>query len=272
METLQTICIALIQGITEFLPISSSAHVQFPSLLLGWQDQGLHFDVATHAGSLVAVLAFYRQKLVSLTVGTLQSLRVRTLNDESDLVLKLVVATLPVVVVGFLFRDIIASEMRNLPTIVTTTILFGVLLGLADWRTGHLKRRGHSFVESNPTHLAAFAIGCAQILALIPGTSRSGITITAALLLGFSRTQAATFSFLLAIPVIIAAFSLTLFDLQQSTIDVDYVKFGLGFGIAAISAYLCIGAFLRVIEKVGMWPFVVYRLMIGVLLGFVVWL
>ena len=272
METLQTVCIALIQGITEFLPISSSAHVQFPSLLLGWQDQGLHFDVATHAGSLVAVLAFYRQKLMSLAIGTYRSLRVRSFNEETDLVLKLVVATLPVVVVGFLFRDFIATETRNLPTIVTTTILFGVLLGLADWRTGHLKKQGHTFVETNPTYLAAVAIGFAQVLALIPGTSRSGITITAALLLGLGRTQAATFSFLLAIPVIIAAFSLTLFDLQQSTIEIDYVKFGLGFGIAAISAYLCIGAFLSVIEKVGMWPFVVYRLIVGVLLGMLVWL
>ena len=272
METLQTVCIALIQGITEFLPISSSAHIQFPSLLLGWDDQGLHFDVAVHGGSLLAVLAYFRRRLLALTTGSIKSLRNRQFGEELDLVTKLIIATIPVLIAGFLFRDAIASAMRDLSIIVFTTVLFGLLLGLADWRTHRLRAQGHVFENRNPTFLVALAIGCAQIFALIPGTSRSGITITAALLLGLGRTQAATFSFLLAIPVIFGAFVLTLYDLNQLEASFEIQRFGIGFFVAAISAYLCIDLFLKIIERVGMWPFVVYRLAIGVLLGMVIWL
>ena len=272
METLQTICVALIQGITEFLPISSSAHVQFPALLLGWKDQGLHFDVATHAGSLLAVLAFYRRKLTSMTVGTFQSLRSHRYNDDMDLVAKLILATVPVIIVGFLFREIIAAQTRNLSIIVVTTILFGLALGLADWHASRRRARGHLLSQTNPSFLVALIIGCAQVLALVPGTSRSGITITVALLLGLGRTQAATFSFLLAIPVIVAAFALTIFDARDSPQPFELAQFGIGFIVSAVSAYVCIGFFLRVIEKIGMWPFVVYRVLIGLLLGSVLWL
>ena len=272
METLQAVCIALIQGITEFLPISSSAHIQFPSLLLGWDDQGLHFDVAVHAGSLLAVLVYFRRRLLALTIGSIQSLKNRQSSEELDLVTKLIIATVPVLIAGFLFRDAVASATRDLSIIVFTTILFGLLLGLADWRTHHLRLQGHVFDDRNPTYIVAFAIGCAQIFALIPGTSRSGVTITAALLLGLGRTQAATFSFLLAIPVIFGAFVLTLYDVNQLEASFNIQRFGIGFLVAAISAYLCIDFFLKIIERVGMWPFVVYRLAIGVLLGLMIWL
>ncbi|MCY3859882.1 MAG: undecaprenyl-diphosphate phosphatase [Gammaproteobacteria bacterium] len=272
METLQAICIALIQGITEFLPISSSAHIQFPSLLLGWKDQGLHFDVAVHAGSLVAVLLYFRHRLVALTIGTIDGLRQGQSNQEFDLTAKLILATIPVLIAGFLFRDVVAHAMRDLSIIVFTTIFFGLLLGFADWRTHHLRKNGHIFDDTNPSFLVALAIGCAQVFALIPGTSRSGVTITAALLLGLGRTQAATFSFLLAIPVISGAFALTIYDLTQLDASFDILRFGIGFIVAALSAYLCIDFFLKVIERVGMWPFVVYRLAIGVLLGLMLWL
>ena len=272
METLQTVCIALIQGITEFLPISSSAHIQFPALLLGWRDQGLHFDVAVHAGSLLAVLLYFRKRLLELTVGTFNSLRHGQSSEELDLATKLIIATIPVLIAGFLFRDIVATVTRDLSIIVFATVFFGLLLGLADWRTHRLRKSGHIFENANPTLLAALAIGCAQTFALIPGTSRSGVTITAALLLGLGRTQAATFSFLLAIPVILGAFVLTLYDLNRLDASFDFSSFGIGFLVAATSAYLCIDFFLRVIERVGMWPFVVYRLVIGVLLGLMIWL
>ncbi|MCE2406048.1 MAG: undecaprenyl-diphosphate phosphatase [Pseudomonadales bacterium] len=272
METLQTICIALIQGITEFLPISSSAHIQLPSLLLGWDDQGLHFDVAVHAGSLLAVVTYFRQRLVNIATGTVKSLRSGQSNEDLDLAAKLIIATVPVLIAGFLFREDVAAATRNLSIIVVATMLFGVLLGIADWRTSRLQARGYVFADTNPGYFVAFAIGCAQIFALIPGTSRSGVTITAALLLGLGRTQAATFSFLLAIPVIFGAFVLTIYDLNQLEVTFDIQRFGIGFVVAAISAYLCIDFFLRVIEKIGMWPFVVYRLAIGVLLGLMLWL
>ncbi len=272
METLQTVCIALIQGITEFLPISSSAHIQFPSLLLGWEDQGLQFDVAVHAGSLLAVLTYFRRKLIALAIGSCKSLRYRQSSEELDLVTKLIIATIPVLIAGFLFRDDVASATRDLSIIVFTTVLFGLLLGAADWRTHRLRAQGHVFEDTNPSFLVALAIGCAQVFALIPGTSRSGVTITAALLLGLGRRQAATFSFLLSIPVIFGAFVITLYDLNQLETSFDIQRFGIGFFVAAISAYLCIDFFLKIIERVGMWPFVVYRLVVGVLLGMLIWL
>lgn len=272
METLQTICIALIQGITEFLPISSSAHIQLPTLLLGWQDQGLQFDIAVHGGSLLAVLAYFRHRLVTLATGTLKTLRLRELNNESDLLFKLIIATLPVVVVGFLIREQVATTMRDLSVIVLTTILFGLLLGVAEWRTRRLISSGLTFLDSNPNFFVVLLIGLAQVLALIPGTSRSGITISIALLVGLSRTQAATFSFLLAIPVIAGAFLLSLFDLSMQADPIDVFNFALGFLVAAVSAYLCISLFLHVIEKIGLWPFVIYRVAIGIWLGLVIWL
>ncbi len=272
METLQTICIALIQGITEFLPISSSAHIQLPSLLLGWKDPGLHFDVAIHAGSLLAVLAYFRRQLASMASGALKSVRTGLINEQSDLVAKLGVATLPVVVAGFLLQDIVAVAARDLPLVVVTTVVFGAILGFADLYTRRLKARGHVFTDANPSYLGALIVGLAQIIALVPGASRSGVTITAALFLGMSRTQAATFSFLLAIPTIIGAFSLTIYDLVQQPGSFDLARFTVGFSIAAISAYLCIGFFLRVVETIGLWPFVVYRLLIGIFLGMILWL
>ena len=272
METLQTICIALIQGITEFLPISSSAHIQLPSLLLGWEDQGLHFDVAVHAGSLLAVIVYFRHRLTALTIGTVKSLKSRQFGEELDLASKLAIATIPVLIAGFFFQDFVATATRDLSIIVYATVFFGLLLGAADWRTHRLKARGWQFEDTNPSFLVALAIGCAQVFALIPGTSRSGVTITAALLLGLGRTQAATFSFLLAIPVILGAFALTLYDLSQLDTSFDIQRFGIGFLVAALAAYLCIDFFLKVIERVGMWPFVAYRLFIAVLLGLMIWL
>ncbi|MYD43089.1 MAG: undecaprenyl-diphosphate phosphatase [Gammaproteobacteria bacterium] len=272
METLQTICIALIQGITEFLPISSSAHIQFPALLLGWDDRGLHFDIAIHAGSLLAVVAYFRRTLAELGIGSLASLKNRSINVHSELAIKLALGTLPILFAGFFLAEFAANEARHLVVIVATTLGFGILLGLADWRTTRLQARGHIFDDTNPSYLAAIVIGIAQIFAIVPGTSRSGVTITAALLLGLSRTQAAKFSFLLAIPAIMGAFALMLLEVGEAAGSFNLVQFVIGFVVAGISAYLCIGFFMTVIEKIGMWPFVIYRLVIGVLLGCVLWL
>ena len=271
METLQTVCIALIQGITEFLPISSSAHIQLPALLLGWRDQGLAFDIAVHGGSLLAVLVYFRHRLLNLATGSLTAFRERTVNRDSDLLVKLIIATLPVIVAGFLLRGYVESALRDLSVIVITTVLFGLLLGVAEWRTRRLSATGHIFTDSNPNFFVALLIGFAQVLALIPGTSRSGITISIALLVGLSRTQAATFSFLLAIPVILGAFVLSLVDLSMQETPIDVVNLVLGFTVAAISAYLCISLFLQFIEKIGLWPFVIYRVAIGIWLGALIW-
>ena len=270
MDVLQATCIALIQGITEFLPISSSAHVQFPALLLGWEDQGLHFDVATHAGSLVAVLIYFRHRLISLARGSFNTLRYRQPSNEFSTVMKLAIATLPVVIAGYFAQDIVANEARNLLIIVVNTVLFALLLWFADI-VGKRHQHQASSNES-PTYLAAFLIGLAQVTALMPGVSRSGVTMTAALLLGMSRTHSATFAFLLAIPVIFAAFTFTSTDLYFSQTAFDLSTFLVGFLVAMGSAYLCIDIFLKIIERVGMLPFVIYRLLIGLALGIVLWL
>lgn len=272
MEILQTVCIALIQGITEFLPISSSAHIQLPNLLLDWEDRGLQFDIAIHAGSLLAVVVYFKDELNSLCSGTLRSWRTRELNDHADFTLKLIVATIPVFVAGFLLREIVASSMRDLGVIVIATVVFGLFLGLAEWQSRRLHLSGYVPSLKNPTYPVVLLIGFSQILALIPGASRSGVTMTAALLLGMSRTQAAKFSFLLAIPVISGAFALSLYDLSHQDVTFDILHFSIGFLVAAASAYLCISFFLRILEKIGLYPFVIYRLAVGIWLGLLLWL
>ncbi|MFK7828380.1 MAG: undecaprenyl-diphosphate phosphatase [Congregibacter sp.] len=259
MEWWQALILALVQGLTEFLPISSSAHLLFPSLLLGWPDQGLAFDVAVHLGTLLAVLLFYRKDLWYLAAGGAQAIVRREQNQSSREIIFLALATLPAIAVGFLLNDHM-DALRSIPVIATTTVLFGLLLGYAD-------RRVSSFPKlSVETWKVALVIGLAQAIAPIPGTSRSGITMTAGLLLGLSRQTAARFSFLLSIPVILGAGLLKTLDLLDADVPVDWGMLALGASIAAFSAYACIAVFLRVIERLGMLPFVVYRLLLGFLL------
>lgn len=255
MDWLQTLVLALIQGLTEFLPISSSAHLILPSQLLGWPDQGLGFDVAVHLGSLVAILAYFRRELGPLAQGFLASFAGRR-SHEGQLVWMLAVATLPAGLAGLLGKDYIEAHLRSAQVIAWATIGFGLLLGLADRRGGGAK------TLLQITWPLALAIGVAQALALIPGTSRSGITITAALFLGFSRTDSARFSFLLSIPVI-ALSAAYLGYKMVGQVQVDWAAIGMGFVVSAASAYLCIRLFMRLIERVGMTPFVIYRLVLG---------
>lgn len=259
IEAWQALILALVQGLTEFLPISSSAHLLFPSLLLGWPDQGLAFDVAVHFGTLLAVVLYFRRDLWILAVDGVHALSQRRHNAGSREILFLALATVPAVVVGFMLNDYMDS-LRTIPVIASTTILFALLLGWADRKAA---TQGKEAVNS---WSAALFIGLAQAIAPIPGTSRSGITITAGLMLGLSRQAAARFSFLLSIPVILGAALLKLLELLKANVGVDWILLGLGVAVAGISAYSCIAVFLRLIDRVGMRPFVVYRLALGVLL------
>ncbi len=199
IEWYQALILAIVQGLTEFLPISSSAHLVLPSQLLGWSDQGLAFDVAVHVGTLMAVLLYYRHDLWQMAQAFFSSLGGGGTSDDSRLVWWLGFATVPAGVVGLAGGDFIESEMRTLFVIASTTLVFGVLLGYAD-------RVAAGSPGNNPLTLPmALMIGLAQALAPVPGVSRSGITITAGLLLGMSRTDAARFSFLLSIPIIASA-------------------------------------------------------------------
>lgn len=256
IEWWQGLILALVQGLTEFLPISSSAHLLLPSLLLGWPDQGLAFDVAVHFGTLLAVVTYFRRDLWDLTLGTLGAISAREMNGTSREVLYLALGTAPAVVVGFLLNDHM-DALRTVPVLATTTIVFGLLLGYADRRVAAQPRADVGGLGN------ALLIGCAQAIAPIPGTSRSGITITAGLLLGLSREAAARFSFLLSIPIISGAALLKLLELLSGDVAVDLRILLLATGVAALSAYACIALFLRLIERVGMMPFVVYRLALG---------
>ena len=260
MDWIQAVAVALIQGITEFLPISSSAHLLFPSLLLGWPDQGLTFDVAVHLGSLLAVVIYSRQDLMVMVHGLLKWKGDGQLNAQASLALMLVMATIPAVLFGLVFKGWIELNARALWVVACTTLLFGVLLGIADWRS----RRVHSMASIGWRD--ALIIGFAQAIALIPGTSRSGITMTAALMLGYTREAAARFSFLLSIPIILAASSLISFELITETIEVQWGLLWLALGASFISAWVCIFLFMKVISRLGMWPFVAYRILLGVAL------
>tara|TARA_B100000809_G_scaffold265643_1_gene325110 strand:+ start:1508 stop:2317 length:810 start_codon:yes stop_codon:yes gene_type:complete len=258
MDWLQASIIALIQGVTEFLPISSSAHLLFPSLLLGWPDQGLTFDVAVHLGSLLAVVIYLRSDLIAMVLGLWQWQHEKRLNQQATLALMLIVATLPAVFFGLLLKGWIQVNAREIWVVALTTLVFGLLLGWADWRS----RRQYQMSAMSWRH--TLGIGLAQALALLPGTSRSGITMTAALMLGYTREAAARFSFLMSIPVILAASSLMALELATTNVAIAWPPMLIAFVVSFASAWLCIVLFMQVISRMGMWPFVVYRIVLGV--------
>lgn len=259
METIQAILLAIIQGLTEFLPISSSAHLILLSELAGWKDQGLVFDVALHFGTLLAVIFYFRREINEM----LDFSHFKTMNTLIKSPLGVItIATIPIVIIGGLFNQFIEANLRTPEVIAIATIIFGVLLYLSDLKG---KQAGS---DLKVTLGLGFLIGLAQVFALIPGTSRSGITITAALLLGFSRTEAARFSFLLAIPAIIAANILGV--IQAEHLVFNYLDLFLGVSISFLVAYLTIGWFLSLIERIGMLPFVVYRVILGTFLLFLI--
>jgi len=256
MDFFQIAFLAIIQGLTEFLPISSSAHLILPSAVLGWSDQGLAFDVAVHVGSLAAVLWYFRHDVRQLIAHWCRHVSGGESTPESRLGWQIILATIPAGLAGLIFNDVIEQHLRSAWVIAVTTILFGVLLGLADV----YGRRSRPLTDF--TWRSALFVGLAQALALIPGTSRSGITITAALALGFDRVAAARFSFLMAIPIIVLSGGYKAVQLMQLE-EVPWRDIAAGTLLSALSAYLCIHLFLTWINRVGMVPFVIYRLLLG---------
>lgn len=260
MDILQIIVLAVLQGITEFLPVSSSAHLILVPVITGWDDQGLAFDIAVHTGTLLAVVIYFRRDLLEMAKDWLRSLLSRRLTPAAKLAWGVLLATLPVGLAGITFKGVIEEHLRSPLLLAVGLIVFGVLLGWADWR-----RRGELDVFCL-SWLGMMLIGCAQALALFPGTSRSGVTITAALLLGLSREAAARFSFLLSIPVIFLAGGLQVVELIQDSAPTDWSALALGTLLSAVSAFICIHYFMAFIRKIGMQPFVVYRVVLGLVL------
>lgn len=262
MDILQLIVLAIMQGLTEFLPISSSAHLILVPVLLGWEDQGLVYDVAVHFGSLFAVMFYFRHDIRQVLFAWFSNVSGGPSTENSKLGWAVIIGTIPAVIFGLLIKDYVETILRSPLVIATTTIAFGLLLWYAD------RSASHKRTEKTLTTSDAIKIGLAQALALIPGTSRSGITMTAGLMLGLTRKAAARFSFLLSIPLILAATGLKTKDLIEAGGPVDI--FGLCFVtvLSCVSAYVCIHFFLKLIDRIGMLPFVIYRLLLG---AFLLW-
>jgi len=260
MDNAHAIWLALLQGLTEFLPISSSAHLVLMPRLAGWEDQGLAFDVAVHVGTLIAVAGYFRRELAKMLVDWLRSCAGQRSTADARLAWLVLLATIPVAVAGLLLHDFIEDSLRSPLIIAVTTIVFGLLLGWSDW----YGRRRRDEGSLNLTDV--LVIGLAQVLALIPGTSRSGITMTAGLALGLTRAAAARFSFLLSVPVILMAGGYETLTLVEQAAPVAWESLLLATMIAALSAWLCIHYFLQLVDRIGMWPFVIYRLLLGAFL------
>jgi undecaprenyl-diphosphatase len=264
METLHILLLALVQGITEFLPISSSAHLILAPKIFGFGDQGLAFDVAIHVGSLLAVISYFRKDLkqiISDFIGSLGQPENKT--EHSQLGWMIIIATIPIIFTGLAFKSFIEIHMRTALMIAIPTILFGLLLYWSDLKGK--KEREISTMDWKD----ALIIGLFQAIAIFPGTSRSGITITAGLILGLTRKASSEFSFLLSIPTIIMSGVFVTYGLVVSTEQVVWGELLAGATLAFIAAYLCIHLFLRYIERCGMLPFVIYRLILGTVLLFI---
>ena len=249
--------LAIVQGITEFLPVSSSAHLILPAQLLDLPDQGLLFDTAVHGGTLLAVMFYYRKDIGEMLGSWLSKPKTAQQEASRQLLLWLVLASIPVLLVGYLSYDFVSSELRSVAVIASTTIIFGVILGLA--------ARGKK-TKGIPTAMIILLCGIAQILALIPGVSRSGISMTVALAAGYEGQSAARISFLLAMPVIGAAFA---YGILQIILAGDFQGLALalwGALLSAVFAYFTIDFFIRFVKRIGMMPFVIYRLLLGAVL------
>ena len=255
METEQAIFLALLQGIVEFLPISSSGHLILVPAVLGWQYQGLAFDIAVHLGTLTAVIAYFRRDLRAILTAMAS-----TGGPRARLGWSVIIASAPIAVAGLLFSDAIENSLRSAGLIAAATGGFGLLL----WFTDRHKRERFNETQLRP--VPVLVIGLCQILALIPGTSRSGITMTAGLALGLTRTAASRFSFLLAIPALGMAAGWQIWQLFISTEPVPWATLGLATAVSAVTAFSVITAFLRVIERIGFWAFAAYRVALALLI------
>ena len=260
MTFLQELIIAIVQGITEFLPISSSGHLILIPKLTDFPDQGPLIDVAVHVGSLLAIILYFRKDVMGLARGGFASVGLGKADEQRKLFWFVVIGTIPAVVAGlFIKLGGYLEGFRSTDLVATNLIVFGFLLGLAD------KFGKQTKVYEDMRLKDAILVGIAQAMALIPGTSRSGATMTAARALGYSRVESARFSFLLAIPAVAGAGILAAFDLADATAQMqqDAVVTGILTFFAALATMVFLMNFLR---KASMLVFVIYRVCLGIAL------
>ena len=257
--------LGVVQGITELLPISSTAHMRIVPALLGWRDPGSAFSAAMQLAALAAVISYFWQDVRRLAVGSVSAIGRRQFADpDLRMAIWIALATIPIMLGGVLLSDSLNtchSPFRALPVIGWACVAMALLMALTEILARH--RRS---VE-NATLLDALLVGLAQVGALVPGVSRSGSTLTAALALGFRREEAARFSFLLGIPAITLAGSKELWELHKANLDMHgWSVLALGLVVASVSAFAAIWTLMHVLERYSAWPFVIYRGTLGILL------
>lgn len=263
MPLLHIVVLALVQGITEFLPISSSGHLVLVPALTGWPDQGPVIDVATHVGTLAAVLIYFRRDVAGMAAGFFALVRGRS-DPGARLALQIVIATVPVVIAGGALHMVGADAFRSATVIAWTTLGFGLLLGVVDRACASTR------TVEEVTYADALVFGLAQVLALVPGTSRSGITMTAGRLLGLKRDDAARFSLLMAIPTVLAAGTLAGWDLYRTGDAALGIDALLAAVLSCLAALAAIALMMRWLSRASFLPFVIYRVVLGV--GLLLWL
>ena len=250
--------LGIIQGLTEFLPISSSAHLLFPSLVFGSNDLGLAFDISVHVGTLLAVIYYFRDDILAMTKSLFQSNS--SLTEERGLALLLIIATIPIVLAGFFGSDLININRTNISSIAYMNLIFAGFLFIAYLYSSVSK----TLVELSI--IGALFIGLFQVFALLPGASRSGTAMTAALFIGLSLKDASKFAFLLSIPTIFGALVFLLIEISTSSYSFNFVSLFIGLITSCVVAFLTIKYFLIFVDRIGMYPFVIYRIILGCIL------
>lgn len=260
MSIIEIVALSLIQGLTEFLPISSTAHLILLPKLMHWQDPGLAFDVSVHLGTLLAVISYFRRDLYIMLKDGYKFFTHNTTTPHTRILIAVAFGTIPVGIFGLFLHKFIANDLRTPFVIAMASLVFAFLLAYAVI-TAKQQRDEYSITPRD-----VFFIGMLQALALIPGVSRSGITITGGLLAGLKPKAAARYAFLLGIPVILLAGGLEMKSLLTKNVNILQTDLLLAFGIAAVSAYACIHVFMLLLEKIGYMPFVVYRILLSLFL------
>jgi undecaprenyl-diphosphatase len=258
MSFIQMLLIAVIQGVTEFLPISSSGHLILLPKLTELPDQGPLIDVAVHIGSLLAIIIYFWRDVRGLAQGGFATIGIGKAPEQRKLFLWIVLGTIPAVAVGFLLKDML-EEFRSTHLVAVNLIVYGILLGIAD-RFGKEER-----TYENLTLRDALIVGCTQALALVPGTSRSGVTMTAARFLGYKRVEAARFSFLLSIPAVAGAGTLVALELADATVQMQMDALITG-ALTFVAAFATMAFLMNFLRRATMMVFVVYRVALGVAL------
>jgi undecaprenyl-diphosphatase len=264
----QAVVYGVVQGLTEYLPVSSTAHLRIVPALLGWDDPGAAFTAVIQIGTLIAVLGYFSKDILRIVQATVQGITTGKPFEtfDSRMGWMIVIGTVPVVVLGLLFKKNIETNLRSLYVIATAMIVLALVLMLAEWRVRRRARAGHKLKElSDLSWMDSIVVGLSQAVALIPGSSRSGVTITGGLFLGMTRETAARFSFLLSLPAVFAAGVYELIKQRHQLLDTQAHAIDLAVGtfVSLVVGYASIAFLLGYLKKHTTYLFIVYRLIVG---------